>query len=184
MKRFDSYRNRIITAAAVMLAAGLAGAAPASAAPRNFPAAQLITEINPQPQRCLDVDAGTEGNVRTNVQLYDCRDANDFRQGYQIFDQQSIPGRPFTEFKLRNQHTGKCLTYNVHGANGSPVWAQSCDQFGQGWTRETTSTGFDQYVAVETDRLCLDVVNPDGHLRDGIDLFFCNGQPYNTWLTL
>lgn len=181
MKRFVSYRTRIVVAVAAMLATGFANAAPASAAPKDFPAAQLVTQISTQ--RCLDVDAGTEGNVRTNVQLYDCRAANDIRQGYQIFDQQSIPGRPPTEFKVRNQRTGKCLTYNVHGANGSPVWAQSCDQFGQGWTRELAANGFEQYVAVETDRLCLDVVDPDGHLRDGIDLFFCNGQPYNTWHT-
>jgi ricin-type beta-trefoil lectin protein len=187
MRRVKVYRSRILWITAAVLAVGFGSAAPASAGPQAFFGAQLQTMIVTSPAQCLDVDLGTVGNARTNVHLWHCRPTGDQEQGYQLFDQQSIPGRPGTEFKLVNQRTGKCVTYNVSGGAGSPVWAESCDKNGQGWTIANRDLGdghISDYVAVETgpnDKKCLDVQNPGGTEGAGIDLWYCDQQPYNRW---
>jgi len=137
-----------------------------------------VRSVIPPLHRCLDVDMDTAGNVRTNVQLYDCRWLGDPLLAYQVFDQQSIPGVPYTVFKLRNQATQKCLSYNVGGGRGSPVWAESCNRDGQGWVLVHVDGGV-TYVAIETDYLCLDAVDFRGGNRTGIDLWSCNSS-FNT----
>jgi ricin-type beta-trefoil lectin protein len=188
MKRFASGRSQILLIVLAVLAVCFGSAVPASAGPQAFFGAQLKTFIPqqpPLPDECLDVDLGTAGNVRTNVHLWHCRPAGDPEVGYQEFDQRSIPGRPPTEFKLKNQRTGKCLTYNVNGPALSPVWAESCDKNGQGWS---SPNSIFQFVAVETDpaiKKCLDVVGTEGHEGTGIDLFNCSPQGnYNEWYTV
>jgi ricin-type beta-trefoil lectin protein len=185
MKCFTSRLNRIPWVVAVVLAICFGTTAvPASAnPPQNFFGDQLQTFIPqpaPLPGECLDVDLGTAGNVRTNVHLWHCRANNDPEQGYQLFDTISIPGRPPTEFKIRNRQTAKCLTYNVNGLSFTPVWAEQCDKNGQGWS--TPDSPF-RYVANETAHLCLDVQGTDGHEGSGIDLAMCSEQTFVNWIT-
>lgn len=148
--------------------------------PQDFPAAQLVSWTS---GRCLDVDAGTAGLPRTNVQLFTCRALSDPVVGYQIFDRVSIAGRPSWEFRIRNQQTGKCLTYNVGGGTGSPVWAEACSRPGQGWTRRELATNVTQFVAVQSSNMCLDTVDINGGQRSGIDLWNCSAQiNSNRWI--
>lgn len=172
--------GRLLWVVAAAIAVALVGITPAAATgPQAFPGAHIHSWTS---GRCLDVDAGTENNPRTNVQLYDCRPSSDWRSGYQKFDQISIPGRPHYEFKLRNQRTGKCLSYRVLGGDQSPVWAEQCDRNGQGWRHVAYAPDVHQFVAVETHAKCLDAVDIYGGHRTGIDLFSCSPlRNYNSW---
>jgi hypothetical protein len=167
----------LVLAVTAAIAVILGGGTPAFA---DFPAAKIVSQTS---GRCLDVDAGTAGNARTNVQLYNCRAfSGDPLVGYQIFDQRTVfPGTSRPDFKLVNAQTGKCLTYNVGGHDDSAVWAENCDRSGQGWWRVETDRGT-MFVAIETANECLDAVDFDGGNATGIDLFSCAAQgPWNTW---
>lgn len=170
--------------AAVVVAMTLGSLISAPSAAADFPSAQLVSAT--AGGRCLDVDSGTQGNVRTNVQLYNCRAGNDHLVGYQLFDVISIPGRPWQEFKIRNQTTGKCLTYNPNAVPTPWVWAEACTQNGQGWKRlDGSGTSRTRFQAVETNNLCLDAVDPVGGQRTGIDLWTCDTTgSYVRWLPL
>jgi Ricin-type beta-trefoil lectin domain len=173
MKRRTGSRIRavvLLTAAALTLL--LFGTAVPAAA--DFPDAWIKSWL--PHHRCLDVDSDTAGNLRTNVQLYDCRRDTDPLVWYQIFDKESIPGRPGREFKIRNSATGKCLTYNVDGDIATPVWAESCDRDGQGWYRVTDSDGATKIVAVETNQMCLAAKDIFGGQRSGIWLWDCSSM--------
>jgi ricin-type beta-trefoil lectin protein len=183
MERLKRYACRIPLIVAAVLAVALGNTAAASASPQDFPV-QLMTMIQPNPAECLDVDLGTVGNARTNVHLWHCRSSSDPEQSYQLFSKQPIPGRDPVEFKLRNPRTNKCLTYNVTGGPGSPVWAESCDKFGQGWTANPVPnhSSESEVVGVETTGRCLDVQDPSGREGAGIDLWYCDGSPpYVRW---
>jgi ricin-type beta-trefoil lectin protein len=189
MTRLKRYRSWTLGIVAAMAAIGLGSAIPASATTQDFYGMQLLTETKPNPNypaQCLDVDLGTVGNARTNVHLWHCRDEFDSEQGYQLFDQISIPNRPHEEFKLLNRRTNKCLTYNVQGGPGSPVWAESCDKNGQGWSANVNPADPHEmlFVAFETSQRCLDVKNPSGPEGAGIDLWYCDWQLYDTWRTV
>ncbi|RKT55783.1 RICIN domain-containing protein [Saccharothrix australiensis] len=175
-------------ASAVLLLAAGATAAHGAPAPGTgltapgtgvsaFPAAHLVSRI--APHRCLDVDARTLNKPRSNVQLWDCRWEGDPDQPHQLFDQLSILDRPSYEFRLRNQKSGKCLTYHP-GGYPKPVWVERCDREGQGWRVQAVSGGH-QFVAIQTAGLCLNVVETSGPPRAGIDLWQCAEQPHNTW---
>jgi hypothetical protein len=184
----QSWTRRIMAALTLtvmtMTTAVLFNAAPAAAFP---PGTWLETFVvsDDQPgypyHRCLDVDAGTEANARTNVQLYNCRDKSDALSGYQRWEQISIQGRPSSEFKIRNQRTQKCLTYNPAAESRSPVWAESCNRDGQGWTMNDEWP--DSIQAVQAWRKCLDIVDYlHAGNRTGIDMYGCGyNHDYTNW---
>jgi hypothetical protein len=163
----------LVLATTATMALVLNGATPAFA---SLPMSARIvsrTVQDPDHERCLDVEMESAGNVRTNVQLYGCRGNREPLVYYQVFGLESIGGQP-RNFKIWNWQTGKCLTYPVGGGVGAHVWAEKCDRDGQGWYRVETTTGATKLVAVETNGMCLDAVDPNGGIRTGIDLWDCS----------
>ncbi|WP_203932602.1 RICIN domain-containing protein [Virgisporangium ochraceum] len=155
--------------------------APAGAAPAFGPVAADLPEDPASPGtqlanrtswRCLDVDSGTEWNVRTNVQLYNCRSGGDQFRSYQQFRKISYG----SYFKIYNVRTGKCLTYNSDLALGYQVWADSsCQLNGQGWEDweewdPTTGSYYDMLVPSEHWGLAIAAVSANGGNMTGINL--------------
>jgi hypothetical protein len=148
---------------------------------------------------CLDVDAGTQGNVRTNVHIYPCRfGPGDQLTAYQIFVEEQIVGQPAGVTRLRNQlpaygGTGKCLTYHPNGVGdgqspGNAVWAEACGRSGQGWMRldgiaDQPWAANERFKAVETpytnQELCLDIET----YGTGVDLFDCHNSWWSNYYT-
>ena len=170
-------RIRILWAIVAMFVITFNLASPASASPPT--PSHGFQLKNWKYDACLDVQRETRNEVRTNVQRYRCRVFSDQPSvQYQIFDMMSIPGRSPNEFKLRNQATGKCLTYPVGRWFGSPVWAERCELYGQGWRRNV-----DDVEAVES-RYCLnakDVPEPAGFF--GVNLAEC-AKVNSTWFEI
>ncbi|MET7402034.1 hypothetical protein ABZS66_51985 [Dactylosporangium sp. NPDC005572] len=157
------------------------GSAPASASTLYYHFKGWIDETGHS--WCLDVQAETAGNVRTNVQIYRCRAATEQPHvQYQAFAKETFAGQPSTNQRFVNKATNKCLTYNVNGvpSPGSPghaVWAESCGLAGQGW-RHTASS--QQWEAIEYPGMCLDTTDGYGTWGGGVDVYPCAGYGYWT----
>ncbi|MEV0567608.1 hypothetical protein [Dactylosporangium sp. NPDC050588] len=175
-------RSSFGVVATVAMALSIAlGAAPAGASP-NVMYYQFRGWAENVRTWCVDIQAETAGNVRTNVQTYRCRAASEQPQvQYQAFSQEGFAGQPDNNRRFRNKATNKCLTYNVNGvaSPGSPpnaVWAEACGQAGQGWRHPANQ---EQWEAIEYPGMCLDTVDPNGYWGTGIDVYPCN--PYGQW---
>jgi hypothetical protein len=169
--------------AAMTLSLVVGAAAPVAAGPLDWSltANQLYSFTGSGYDRCLDVDSGTANNVRGNVQLYNCRWANDplNLRAWQRFSTRGIGyNQPSHYVKIANHFNGKCLTYTKQGGPQSPVWSESCDRDGQGWYRYsgynyTYERSYYLFRAVETANLCLAAVDPWGGNRSGVFLYDC-----------
>ena len=112
-----------------------------SAASAAIPGWFVLWNSNSWRAWCLDVQAETAGNVRTNIQIYRC--STDESPGGNL-DYQLFTGvDTYYGIKFLNKATNKCLTYNVNGVpSSSPakaVWAESCNKNGQGWRPYSSS---------------------------------------------
>jgi hypothetical protein len=130
---------------------------------------------------CLDNDADTQQNVRTNVQLYTCHyDMSNPSSGYmwQRWRFTSVPNRPSGEWRIQNEN-GKCLSYSPNSIGMAPVWTEACGRSGQGWRIINPQQSVDNlwvylFESIDSPGLCLDSQTINGEFRGGIDLFPCS----------